>query len=166
MAGKTCLDPDAICEAIDKGHGGFPAGARAKLEAARDYLAVAPMVVRVATDAPVPEVDGGLPVSQDRGDTIGGRDGSRQLVELRPHVGLGERRLGITAGDAAAAGEGLARLRRHLDHRLVEVGEALIELVVLDHGHLAREARHFLVGPAAVVEQVEDVQPVARQRHR
>jgi hypothetical protein len=54
---------EAICEAIDKGHGGFPAGARAKLEAARDYLAVAPAVVRVATDAPVPEVDGGLPVS-------------------------------------------------------------------------------------------------------
>src|SRR6266487_53709 len=54
---------DAICEAIDKGHGGFPAGARAKLEAARDYLAVAPTVVRVAADAPVPEVDGGLPVS-------------------------------------------------------------------------------------------------------
>jgi hypothetical protein len=49
---------------------------------------------------------------------------------------------------------------------LVEVGEALIELVVLDDGHLAREARHLLVGRAAVVEQIEDVQPVARQRHR
>ena len=34
-----------------------------RLDAARDYLAVAPTVVRVATDAPVPEVDGGLPVS-------------------------------------------------------------------------------------------------------
>jgi hypothetical protein len=31
--------------------------------AARDYLAVAPVVVRVATDAPVPTVEGSLPVS-------------------------------------------------------------------------------------------------------
>jgi 5'-3' exonuclease len=60
---RTFGSVEAICAAIDKGHGGFPAGARAKLEAARDYLAVAPAVVRVATDAPVPEVDGSLPVS-------------------------------------------------------------------------------------------------------
>ena len=33
---------EAICDAIDKGHGGFPAGSRAKVAAARDYLAVAP----------------------------------------------------------------------------------------------------------------------------
>ena len=40
------------------------AGTRAKLEAARDYLEVARAVVRVATDAPVPEVGtGGPPVS-------------------------------------------------------------------------------------------------------
>ncbi len=54
---------EAILAAIDKGHGGFPAGSRPKVAAARDYLAVAPAVVRVATDAPVPPVDGGLPVS-------------------------------------------------------------------------------------------------------
>jgi len=48
--------------AIDKGHGGFPAGSRRKVAMARDYLAVAPAVVRVAADAPVPAVDGGLPV--------------------------------------------------------------------------------------------------------
>ena len=54
---------EGILTAIDKGHGGFPAGSRAKVAAARDYLAVAPAVVRVATDAPVPPVDGGLPVS-------------------------------------------------------------------------------------------------------
>ena len=60
---RTFGSVEAILEAIDKGHGGFPAGARPKLEAARDYLAVAPAVVRVAADAPVPEVDGGLPVS-------------------------------------------------------------------------------------------------------
>ena len=49
--------------AIDQGHGGFPGGSRPKVAAARDYLAVAPAVVRVATDAPVPPVDGSLPVS-------------------------------------------------------------------------------------------------------
>jgi 5'-3' exonuclease len=54
---------EAILAAIDKGHGGFPAGSRPKVAAARDYLEVAPAVVRVATDAPVPPVDGALPVS-------------------------------------------------------------------------------------------------------
>ena len=54
---------EAIMTAIDKGHGGFPGGSRAKVAAARDYLAVAPAVVRVATDAPVPPVNGSLPVS-------------------------------------------------------------------------------------------------------
>ena len=48
--------------AIDAGHGGWPAGSRAKLAAARGYLEVAEPVVRVAADAPVPEVDGALPV--------------------------------------------------------------------------------------------------------
>ncbi len=48
--------------AIDAGHGGWPAGSRAKLVAARDYLEAAEPVVRVAADAPVPEVDGTLPV--------------------------------------------------------------------------------------------------------
>jgi 5'-3' exonuclease len=36
---------------------GFPAGARAKLAAARDYLDVAPPVVEVAHDVPVPDVE-------------------------------------------------------------------------------------------------------------
>jgi 5'-3' exonuclease len=53
---------DAITAAIDAGHGGFPAGSRPKVAAARDYLSVAPGVVRVATDAPVQAVDGSLPV--------------------------------------------------------------------------------------------------------
>ncbi|MBO0821679.1 MAG: 5'-3' exonuclease [Nocardiopsaceae bacterium] len=52
---------EGIITALEKGHGGFPSGARKKLEAARDYLAVAPAVVKTATDAPVPEVDGALP---------------------------------------------------------------------------------------------------------
>ena len=60
---RTFGSVEGILEAVDKGHGGFPAGARPKIAAARDYLAVAPAVVRVAADAPVPRVDGGLPVS-------------------------------------------------------------------------------------------------------
>jgi 5'-3' exonuclease len=53
---------DALKHALDAGHGGFPPGARKKLEAARAYLDVAPPVVRTAIDVPVPEVDGTLPV--------------------------------------------------------------------------------------------------------
>jgi 5'-3' exonuclease len=53
----------AIIDALDRGHGGFPKGSRAKLAAARDYLAVAIPVVRVAPDAPVPEVSGELPAA-------------------------------------------------------------------------------------------------------
>ncbi len=40
---------------------GFPAGAAAKIRAARDYLSVAPGVVRGRTDAPLPEIDDALP---------------------------------------------------------------------------------------------------------
>ena len=54
---------DAIMAAIDKGHGGFPGGSRRKIAADREYLATAPAVVRVATDAPLPQVDGTLPVT-------------------------------------------------------------------------------------------------------
>jgi 5'-3' exonuclease len=53
---------DAIVTAIDAGHGGFPPGSRAKLTAARAYLDVAPDVVRTATDVPLPETGGGLPM--------------------------------------------------------------------------------------------------------
>jgi 5'-3' exonuclease len=49
---------EAILAAIDAGHGGFPAGSRAKLVAARPYLNACMPVVRVATDAPV-KLDGG-----------------------------------------------------------------------------------------------------------
>jgi 5'-3' exonuclease len=52
---------EAMLAAIEAGHGGFPAGSRPKVAAARDYLAVAPAVVRVASHAPVPAVDGSLP---------------------------------------------------------------------------------------------------------
>ncbi len=54
---------EAMLAALDKGHGGFPGSSRAKLAAARDYLEVAMPVVLVAADAPVPPVDGRLPVA-------------------------------------------------------------------------------------------------------
>jgi hypothetical protein len=38
-------------------------GPRARLAAAREYLAVAPVVVRVATDAPLPDYDDRLPAT-------------------------------------------------------------------------------------------------------
>ena len=54
---------EAMLTALDKGHGGFPMGSRAKLAASRDYLAAAVPVVAVATDAPVPATGGTLPTS-------------------------------------------------------------------------------------------------------
>ena len=70
----------AITGALEAGHGGFPAGTRKKLEAARDYLAVAPAVVRVATDVPLPDVDGTLPLRP--ADAV-------RLKELGEALGLG-----------------------------------------------------------------------------
>jgi 5'-3' exonuclease len=54
---------EGMLAALDGGvTDGFPAGARAKLAAAREYLAVAPEVVRVRRDVPIPEdLDDTLP---------------------------------------------------------------------------------------------------------
>lgn len=53
---------DAILAALESGSSeGFPAGSYNKLQKATDYLAAAPVVARVRTDAPVPEVDATLP---------------------------------------------------------------------------------------------------------
>ena len=53
---------EGVLAALDAGtEDGFPAGARTKLEAARDYLAVAPAVTRVVRDLPLPEYDDALP---------------------------------------------------------------------------------------------------------
>ncbi|MFI6316126.1 5'-3' exonuclease H3TH domain-containing protein [Nonomuraea sp. NPDC050556] len=53
---------DALLTALDDGTTeGFPAGARTKLAASRDYLRVAPKVVEVAPDAPLPATDLTLP---------------------------------------------------------------------------------------------------------
>ncbi len=55
-------DLGSLKNALDKGHGGFPPGTRKKLEAARRYLDIAPAVVRVASDVPLPDdIDGTLP---------------------------------------------------------------------------------------------------------
>jgi 5'-3' exonuclease len=53
---------EGMLAAIDAGHGGWPAGSRAKLVAARAYLEACVPVVEVARDAPVRQVDGRLPV--------------------------------------------------------------------------------------------------------
>ena len=60
---RTFGTVEAILAAIDAGHGGFPTSSRPKVAAARDYLSVAPAVTRVATDAPVPVVNGSLPLT-------------------------------------------------------------------------------------------------------
>jgi 5'-3' exonuclease len=50
-----------VLAALDDPASGFAPGLRAKLAAAGDYLAVAPKVVEVARDAPVPQLDTALP---------------------------------------------------------------------------------------------------------
>ncbi len=53
---------EGVLAALDAGEtDGFPAGSRSKLEAARDYLAVAPAVTRSVRDLPVPPLDDALP---------------------------------------------------------------------------------------------------------
>jgi 5'-3' exonuclease len=56
-------DLAGILAAMDDPAAGFAPGVRAKLAAARDYLAVAPKVVAVARDAPVPPIESALPKS-------------------------------------------------------------------------------------------------------
>lgn len=71
---------EGVLAALDSGtQDGFPAGARAKLEAARDYLAVAPAVTRVVRDLPLPAYDDGLPVAPHD---------SERLVALAERWGL------------------------------------------------------------------------------
>ncbi|MFC6581375.1 5'-3' exonuclease [Planomonospora parontospora] len=53
----------ALLEAADGDDPALTRAQRARLAAARDYLAVAPAVVRVAPDAPVPETDLSLPAA-------------------------------------------------------------------------------------------------------
>jgi 5'-3' exonuclease len=74
-------DLDSLKNALDKGHGGFPPGTRKKLEAARDYLDVAPPVVRTAVDVPLADdIDGTLPALPSDADL---------LTEIGAGLGLG-----------------------------------------------------------------------------
>jgi len=59
---STFGDVDGLLQALDSGEqDGFPAGSRNKLEAARDYLRVAPAVTRTVRDLPIPELADALP---------------------------------------------------------------------------------------------------------
>ena len=71
---------DGIKAALDAGHGGFPAGTRKKLEAARGYLDVAPSVVITATRVPLADVDGTLPARPPDAEL---------LTEIGAALGLG-----------------------------------------------------------------------------
>jgi 5'-3' exonuclease len=72
---------DGIKNALDMGHGGFPPGTRKKLEAARDYLDVAPSVVITARGVPLPDdIDGSLPTRPPD---------QEELTEIGAALGLG-----------------------------------------------------------------------------
>ncbi len=61
---------DAIVAALDDPNAGFAPGLRGKLDAARDYLRVAPEVVRVARDIKLPKLDTALPTAPVNGDRL------------------------------------------------------------------------------------------------
>jgi 5'-3' exonuclease len=77
---RTFGSIEGITRALDLGHGGFPRGSRDKLEKAREYLDISLSVVRVVETAPVPPVEGTLPVVP--------ADAAR-LTELGQQWGLG-----------------------------------------------------------------------------
>lgn len=71
---------DGVLRALDDGDPGLTAAQRRRLTEARDYLAVAPGVVVVAPDAPVPDHDDTLPATPADPD---------RLVALAERWGLG-----------------------------------------------------------------------------
>jgi len=71
----------AILAALDAGDTAMPAGARARLAAARDYLEVAPVVVAVATDVPVPTLRDEARIPAEPAD-------AERLLELSGRWGL------------------------------------------------------------------------------
>jgi 5'-3' exonuclease len=68
-----------LLDALDADDTGMPAGARLKLAAAREYLDVAPVVVAVARDAPIPPYDATIPATPKDAD---------RLLELSERWGL------------------------------------------------------------------------------
>ncbi len=83
----------ALLRALDEGATDMPAGARLKLERARDYLAAAEVVVRVECDVPLPSYDDALPVSPADPD---------RLLELSKRWGLDSPLNRVLAALAAA----------------------------------------------------------------
>ncbi|MEU7997702.1 5'-3' exonuclease [Micromonospora sp. NPDC049060] len=63
-------DIAGILAALDEPNSGFAPGLRTKLVAARDYLAVAPQVVRVALNVPLPELATELPTAPTDPDRL------------------------------------------------------------------------------------------------
>jgi 5'-3' exonuclease len=63
-------DVAAVLAALDDPAAGFAPGLRGKLVAARDYLAVAPTVVRVVRQVPLPDLDPDLPAPPVRPDRL------------------------------------------------------------------------------------------------
>lgn len=82
-----------IVRAADAGQDGFPAGAAAKIRAARDYLAAAPAAVRGRIDAPVDEVADELPATPRH---------PGRLAELATELGIESSVARMTAAIAAA----------------------------------------------------------------
>ncbi|MGK5499683.1 5'-3' exonuclease [Streptomyces sp. URMC 125] len=73
-------DLAGVLAAVGDPSSGLTPAQRRKLEAAREYLAVAPKVVRVADEVPLPEVDAALPAEPLH---------ARELEELADRWGLG-----------------------------------------------------------------------------
>jgi 5'-3' exonuclease len=61
---------ESIVKAAETGDAGFPAGSKAKVLAAREYLLVAPAAVRGRTDVPIPELDDALPAQAADADGL------------------------------------------------------------------------------------------------
>ncbi|MGH8959689.1 MAG: 5'-3' exonuclease [Jatrophihabitantaceae bacterium] len=86
---------ETIVAAAEARADGFPAGATAKILAARDYLAVAPGAVRIRLDAPIGELDDALPTEPSDPDA---------LAELADALGIGSSVGRLRAAVAAAIG--------------------------------------------------------------
>lgn len=70
LVGRFGCIEDLVAAAQAGSDAGFPAGARAKVLAAVDYLQRAPKVVRVARDVPLPDYDDALPITPRHPDRL------------------------------------------------------------------------------------------------
>ena len=83
---------EEIVAAAEARADGFPAGANAKILAARDYLAVAPGAVRGRTDAPLDTIDDRLPAQPRDADSL-----ARLAGELGVEAAVARMRKAIAA---------------------------------------------------------------------